>query len=247
MLGALAASSLHNRGLGFFLFSEPALLMIDTLDHRTSCWPAAAARAWAAWTRGCSLSTVVPLALQHALMPAADARSAGFAHQRQPATWPPVRIMFGAPVLARYAATTTTQAPWPASLTVRSEHCETPFPADRAVRHAAVSARPGQPPGRGAGARKRADIAMASAPAKTTSHSQINVRTQPVFCLMRGRRLLESLVPSPTSGRRKIDAWTAQHKTVTVPFDHAGRRPRAFSTPTRWPNCRRWSARLKQR
>ncbi len=29
-------------------------------------------------------------------------------------------------------------------------------------------------------------------------------------------------------GGRKIDAWTALHKTVTVPFDAPGDDPRAF-------------------
>ena len=30
-------------------------------------------------------------------------------------------------------------------------------------------------------------------------------------------------------GGRKIDAWTAQHRTVLVPFDRAGDDPGAFS------------------
>ena len=47
-----------------------------------------------------------------------------------------------------------------------------------------------------------------------------DLRTQPVFCLMRAS-VLESLVRFTTSGGRKIDAWTATLRTVTVPFDDA--------------------------
>jgi molybdopterin-guanine dinucleotide biosynthesis protein A len=54
-----------------------------------------------------------------------------------------------------------------------------------------------------------------------------SVRAQPVFCLMRVN-LLESLVKFMQSGGRKIDAWTALHKTVLVPFDSADVDPRAF-------------------
>lgn len=72
--------------------------------------------------------------------------------------------------------------------------------------------------------RERADIAMASAPERD-EHSQTLVwRTQPVFCLL-PVRLLPSLHAFIGSGRRKIDAWTAQHKTAVVPFDDA----RAFA------------------
>jgi molybdopterin-guanine dinucleotide biosynthesis protein A len=45
-------------------------------------------------------------------------------------------------------------------------------------------------------------------------------RTQPVFCLMQ-TQLLESLVAYTQGGGRKIDAWTAQHRVVEVPFDDA--------------------------
>ena len=54
-----------------------------------------------------------------------------------------------------------------------------------------------------------------------------NVRTQPVFTLMK-RDLLESLVRYTHGGGRMIDAWTAQHKTVVVPFDREGDEPAAF-------------------
>jgi len=48
-----------------------------------------------------------------------------------------------------------------------------------------------------------------------------------VFCLLR-TTLLESLVKFTQSGGRKIDAWTAQHRTVLVPFDQPGDAPDAF-------------------
>ena len=53
------------------------------------------------------------------------------------------------------------------------------------------------------------------------------LRTQPVFCLLRVD-LLESLVAFTHGGGRKIDAWTAQHKTIAVAFDQPGDEPRAF-------------------
>jgi molybdopterin-guanine dinucleotide biosynthesis protein A len=67
-----------------------------------------------------------------------------------------------------------------------------------------------------------AEIAVAAAKEEDGS-----VRAQPVFCLMRVS-LLESLVKFMQSGGRKIDAWTAQHKTVLVPFDTDDVDPRAF-------------------
>lgn len=69
---------------------------------------------------------------------------------------------------------------------------------------------------------QEADIAMASAP-----EADGTVRPQPVFCLLRVE-LLESLVAFTQAGGRKIDAWTAQCRTVTVPFDQPGDDPRAF-------------------
>jgi molybdopterin-guanine dinucleotide biosynthesis protein A len=62
-----------------------------------------------------------------------------------------------------------------------------------------------------------ADIAMVGAP-EVDQHGQTHVRPQPVFCMMRVG-LLESLVKFTQDGGRKIDTWTAQHKTVIVPFD----------------------------
>jgi len=66
------------------------------------------------------------------------------------------------------------------------------------------------------------EIAMAAAP-----ENDGQLRTQPVFCLM-PVGLLESLTQFTQDGGRKIDAWTARHRTVVVPFDGPGDDARAF-------------------
>ncbi len=71
-----------------------------------------------------------------------------------------------------------------------------------------------------------ADIAMVSAP-ELDARGTPALRAQPVFCLLKAE-LLESLVDFTHKGGRKIDAWTAQHKTVMVPFNLDGDNPRAF-------------------
>lgn len=89
--------------------------------------------------------------------------------------------------------------------------CDTPlFPPDLAVRLVDALGR------------ENADIAMAAA-----REEDGQIRTQPVFCLLRAD-LLESLVAFTHEGGRKIDRWTALHKTVTVPFDQPNDDPRAF-------------------
>jgi molybdopterin-guanine dinucleotide biosynthesis protein A len=89
--------------------------------------------------------------------------------------------------------------------------CDTPlFPHDLVARLAEAADREG------------AEIAMAAA-----REEDGQLRTQPVFCLLR-RDLMESLVRFTQEGGRKIDAWTSRHKTVVVPFDRAGDDPRAF-------------------
>ncbi|OIN94316.1 MAG: molybdenum cofactor guanylyltransferase MobA [Comamonadaceae bacterium CG1_02_60_18] len=105
------------------------------------------------------------------------------------------------------------------------ERCETPFlltvpcdtpllPLDLATRLAnALDA-------------AQADIAMAAAP-EAGRNGPMQVRAQPVFCLMKVE-LLESLLRFTQEGGRKIDAWTALHKTVVVPFDQPGDNPQAF-------------------
>ncbi|MFD0669543.1 molybdenum cofactor guanylyltransferase MobA [Ramlibacter sp. MAHUQ-53] len=96
-------------------------------------------------------------------------------------------------------------------------HCETPylvtvpcdtplFPLDLVERLAAALET------------QDAEIAMAAAP-----EADGQVRTQPVFCLLRAD-LIDSLTRFTQAGGRKIDAWTAQHRQVVVPFDD----PNAF-------------------
>ena len=75
--------------------------------------------------------------------------------------------------------------------------------------------------------RENAEIAMAAAP-ETKADGSTEIRTQPVFCLMK-IELSESLVKFTHAGGRKIDTWTAQHKTVVVPFDAPGDDPLAFA------------------
>lgn len=67
-----------------------------------------------------------------------------------------------------------------------------------------------------------AEIAVAAA-----AEDDGQVRAQPVFCLLR-TELLESLHRFTQAGGRKIDAWTAQHRTVTVPFNAPGDDRQAF-------------------
>jgi molybdenum cofactor guanylyltransferase len=89
--------------------------------------------------------------------------------------------------------------------------CDTPlFPQDLVARLGEALERDG------------AEIAMASA-----REEDGQLRAQPVFSLMK-RELMESLVRFTHGGGRKIDAWTAQHRTVLVPFDQPGDDPSAF-------------------
>ena len=74
---------------------------------------------------------------------------------------------------------------------------------------------------------ENADIAMAAGQ-ETNAQGETEVRTQPVFCLLR-IDLLESLVKFTQAGGRKIDAWTAQRRTVVVPFDAPSDDPHAFA------------------
>jgi len=102
------------------------------------------------------------------------------------------------------------------------ERCETPYlvtvPCDTPMFPLDVVARLAQ-----ALVREQADIAMAAA-----REEDGQVRAQPVFCLLRAD-LMESLVLFTQGGGRKIDAWTAQHNTVVVPFDAATDAPNAFA------------------
>lgn len=95
--------------------------------------------------------------------------------------------------------------------------CDTPlFPPDLAARLAEAAAT------------GDAEIAMPVAPeASGTGDAAPVLRPQPVFCLLRAD-LLESLRRYTAAGGRKVQAWTAQHRTVRVPFDRPGDAPDAF-------------------
>ena len=98
--------------------------------------------------------------------------------------------------------------------------CDTPlFPLDLAARMARALAD------------HSAEIAMASAP-ETNDKGLSQTRSQPVFCLLKASLescLKQSLEAFLQAGGRKIDAWTAQHRCVMVPFDQPGDDPHAFA------------------
>lgn len=71
-----------------------------------------------------------------------------------------------------------------------------------------------------------ADIAVASAPEQDPS-GRWSLRSQPVFCLLR-TQLAPSLQAFLEHGGRKVDAWTAQHRTTLVAFDQPQDDPQAF-------------------
>ncbi len=121
--------------------------------------------------------------------------------------WPDLQGDFAGPLAGMAAALTHCETPY-----VLTVPCDSPrFPLDLAERL-------GQ-----ALIRERADIAMAAA-----READGVLRAQPVFCLLHVG-LLPSLQAFLQSGRRKIDAWTARHHTVLVPFDAPGDDPLAFA------------------
>ena len=117
------------------------------------------------------------------------------------AVWPDANADFAGPLSGFLVGLERCETPY--LLTVP---CDTPrFPLDLASRLAqALEA-------------NHAEIAMAAG-FETDAQGHQTIRTQPVFCLIR-RELLESLVRFTHGGGRKIDAWTAQHKTTIVSFD----------------------------
>ncbi|MGZ5846620.1 MAG: molybdenum cofactor guanylyltransferase MobA [Ramlibacter sp.] len=120
--------------------------------------------------------------------------------------WPDALPDFAGPLAGFLTGLERCETSWLATVP-----CDTPlFPLDLVERLAQAAAE------------ADAEIAMASAPEEDGQ-----LRPQPVFCLLR-RELLESLVRFTHGGGRKIDAWTAQHRTVHVPFDRPGDDPSAF-------------------
>ena len=127
---------------------------------------------------------------------------------------------FGAPVWPDSAGLGEFAGPLAGFMT-GLERCETPYlltvPCDTPLFPADLAARMAE-----AMAREDADFAVAAAPEEDGQ-----LRPQPVFCLM-GTHMLESLMLFTSGGGRKIDAWTAQHRTVIVPFDAPGDTPHGF-------------------
>lgn len=123
--------------------------------------------------------------------------------------WPDGLADYAGPLAGFLTGLERCETPWLVTVP-----CDTPlFPQDLVQRLA------------DAAAREDADIAMVSAPEDGPQGRQL--RPQPVFCLLRVT-LMESLVAFTHGGGRKIDAWTALHKTVLVPFDAPGDDARAF-------------------
>ena len=124
--------------------------------------------------------------------------------------WPDVLADYAGPLAGFLTGLERSETPY--LLTVP---CDTPLlPLDLAQRLAAALEA------------EDADIAMAAAP-EAGKDGHMQVRTQPVFCLLR-TGLLESLVRFTQDGGRKIDAWTALHPTAVVAFDAPGDDPHAF-------------------
>ncbi len=127
------------------------------------------------------------------------------------AVWPDASADFAGPLSGFLIGLERAETPY-----VLTVPCDTPrLPLDLAERLAQALVR------------EDADIAMAAAP-ETNAQGKTQTRTQPVFCLMK-IELSESLVKFTHAGGRKIDAWTAQHKTVVVPFDAPNDDPLAFA------------------
>ena len=125
--------------------------------------------------------------------------------------WPDASAEFAGPLSGFLVGLERAETPY-----VLAVPCDTPrLPLDLAERLAEALVR------------EDADIAMAAAP-ETDDQGQTHIRTQPVFCLMK-IELSESLVKFTHAGGRKIDAWTAQHKTAVVPFDAPSDDPLAFA------------------
>jgi molybdopterin-guanine dinucleotide biosynthesis protein A len=125
--------------------------------------------------------------------------------------WPDASADFAGPLSGFLVGLERAETPY--LLTVP---CDTPrLPLDLAERLATALVR------------ADADIAMAAAP-EVKPDGTTEVRAQPVFCLLK-IELSESLVAFTHGGGRKIDAWTALHKTVHVPFDTPADDPLAFA------------------
>ncbi len=113
--------------------------------------------------------------------------------------WPDTTPDFAGPLAGMLTGLEQTETPW-----LMTVPCDSPlFPLDLVERLAQAAVA------------HEAEIAM---PRIVEADGQ--ARTQPVFCLMR-MELFESLQSFLKDGGRKIDQWTARHRTVEVDFDDA--------------------------
>ena len=125
--------------------------------------------------------------------------------------WPDVLADYAGPLAGFLTGLERCESPYLVTVP-----CDTPlFPLDLVKRLAEALLR------------ENADIAMAAAP-EINRNGVLQMRTQPVFCLLKVA-LLESLVAFTQAGGRKIDAWTATHRTVIGPFDGPDDSARAFA------------------
>lgn len=112
--------------------------------------------------------------------------------------WPDALPDFAGPLAGFLAGLERCETPW-----LQTVPCDTPdFPDDLVARLADVAASAG------------AEIAVAAC------EEEGSMRAQPVFCLLQSS-LMESLVRFTQDGGRKIDRWTAMHRSVEVPFPDA--------------------------
>jgi molybdopterin-guanine dinucleotide biosynthesis protein A len=104
---------------------------------------------------------------------------------------------YAGPLAGMLAGLEQCQTPWLVTVP-----CDSPFvPTDLVARLAQALAE------------QNAEIAMAA-----TASADGRRQTHPVFCLL-SVALVPSLTRFVTEGRHKVDAWTAQHRTVEVLFD----------------------------
>ena len=98
-------------------------------------------------------------------------------------------------------------------------HCDTPFlmtvPCDTPRFASDLVARLGQ-----ALLESKSDVAMPRTRGPHAAEAPDRWFNQPTFCLLR-RELLADLEEFMAGGGRKVDAWTARHKSVAVSFDDA--------------------------
>jgi molybdopterin-guanine dinucleotide biosynthesis protein A len=111
--------------------------------------------------------------------------------------WPDEQADFAGPLAGMMVGLAHCETPWLVTVP-----CDSPnFPIDLVTRLAQAVETEG------------AELAMAA-----TREADGSLQVQPVFCLL-SASLLESVHDFLTRGQRKIDRWTAQHRTATVVFD----------------------------